>query len=1370
MLPDPQQTYGLDYSHSFLSSLPLAPRNSHVKHSPVRLLSAKSFGDLHLQHILSHPPDNVLFPFLHGLEGDNHAQNAFFHSSAIGAPIKSYGSPATVNANYAAKVPRYRGLVWVVCEEDLQLDGNDAALCILRRRPTSESESENGSEESSETSSSFDDEDEDSDEDLNARYTPVVVSDNDMHLDGEDGSQVIAVEQKDGLSEDKHMHPIQHRPTIKTSGLTPTQPISISTMSAVSDGSTSLSSSISGASYFGSSSPSTATSVDSVDYPLQSEVSSDSLSPALTSKPPEPSYQSTEVTQSPSNDIEPNTVPALPTPGSQVNTYFSPALLTATFRPRELLRKVDARDKDCRNKIKADRKDTENLTRSDSDSESSESTNEWDFVPAQVPEGISLRNFAIQVPIYATLSDIVIYSPKGPTKRALALAERFRTAADRKRKERIQKQVAARLAASQEAAQGTGRQPGIPFLPSFYSDDATAAVSTSKQGDGQCCEENSSEAVSLAARIEQELDNSLLHYNVFVLSANEEEMRREIPHLMMRIAINPESSVSAGWEARDIPGGSIPLGGGAHTDRTDGHLVEQGNEMVPEADARATSSQMGDIGIDLNMDMGMDVDATSGQTENRPAQVIDDLESDNVPNTVDFAQREKDEMRDLTRASDIISCFPDDLEADQSHDLSGTRTATHWNPLVGQVFLGNASDVPFIAEQPVRLTRVPQANEQPTGADNAMEAKDVDSETRDNEGCPFNYRSSNNPGSGYGYDICIECHDLAPFPSAAHLRAAEQHLVTLEKAWEKRCRSKLDMKSLPQGIAEEHGGFVLPPRPPPNANTVIHLPCPSSPPNTQSTMASLMPLIKFLEKSIRPMEMPPSLSGSEAGRVSTLAKRDSSPSSGSSRRWSSAGSPSSLLSGIAYAANAVRTRSFTTPDLSSSYSANQLQDTRSRPLKVLVYSSDGYTESSVLALCLLMAARGLSLPEAYLELQTVKGRSFFVYQGDLGLLKRVDSRLQEEREREVMQRQVRERGQRKLDGDRDMWLMSGTHGWGMGWYMNDMAAASIRYATGSSAPHYGHNHHGGRPAAKSVSSAQSPLEQYQQHPSSIDVSTAGKSATAPSMYMGSPCSTQLSDLAPSDTLRPTGKGRPRASTSPWVPSLFGDHHSWFNDPRFDGSFPSRVLPFLYLGNLNHAMNAYMLHALGITHVVSVGECALVPPAQVNACNVQGPRPGPSTHYVTGRGPGVHGSLWTEEKEGRIKVLDIKGVCDDGIDTLEPQLEPICDWIDKGRQEGGKVLVHCRVGVSRSATVTIAYVMKHLGISLVDAYLVVRSRRLSVLIQPNMRLLYNLCGWEIKLAKERAQGDEQKLRRALARTLIWPYLAKEVHTLNEKYLH
>lgn len=104
--------------------------------------------------------------------------------------------------------------------------------------------------------------------------------------------------------------------------------------------------------------------------------------------------------------------------------------------------------------------------------------------------------------------------------------------------------------------------------------------------------------------------------------------------------------------------------------------------------------------------------------------------------------------------------------------------------------------------------------------------------------------------------------------------------------------------------------------------------------------------------------------------------------------------------------------------------------------------------------------------------------------------------------------------------------------------------------------------------------------------------------------------------------------------------------------------------------------------------------------------------------------------------------------------------------------------------------------------LVDAYLIVRSRGLLVLVQPNMRLLYDLCSWEVKLAKECAgwvkdegAGDssvsavrsledyvsgerkvqkrkemEKRLERELARTLTWPYLAIEVHKLNKKYLH
>jgi len=360
-----------------------------------------------------------------------------------------------------------------------------------------------------------------------------------------------------------------------------------------------------------------------------------------------------------------------------------------------------------------------------------------------------------------------------------------------------------------------------------------------------------------------------------------------------------------------------------------------------------------------------------------------------------------------------------------------------------------------------------------------------------------------------------------------------------------------------------------------------------------------------------------------------------------------------------------------------------------RPAKILIWSSDGYTESSVLALSLIMALRGMSLPEAYLELQVAKKRSFFVYETDVRLLKSIEGKLARDRHARM--------------------------------------PSSRRFLSGPA-------------RTKSPNS---------------EMNSSAMSA-----------SYEDSGSAPISSMR-----RPRASTSPHLPSLVDDHQVWFDDPRFDGSFPSRVLPFLYLGNLNHASNAYMLHALGITHVVSVGECALIPPPNEGSAGVAATQVTKQSSDVgTGSSSERRGSLFIEEREGRMKVLDIKGVCDDGIDTLEPQLAPICEWIDRAREQGGKVLVHCRVGVSRSATVTIAYVMKHLGITLVEAYLVVRSRRLSVLIQPNMRLMYNLCGWEVKLATERAAGDSDHLRAELARGVNWAYLAREVHLLNEKYLH
>lgn len=166
---------------------------------------------------------------------------------------------------------------------------------------------------------------------------------------------------------------------------------------------------------------------------------------------------------------------------------------------------------------------------------------------------------------------------------------------------------------------------------------------------------------------------------------------------------------------------------------------------------------------------------------------------------------------------------------------------------------------------------------------------------------------------------------------------------------------------------------------------------------------------------------------------------------------------------------------------------------------------------------------------------------------------------------------------------------------------------------------------------------------------------------------------------------------------------------WFYSDRFDGHFPSRILPFLYLGNINHASNALMLKELGITHVVSIGESALIPP--------KSPSPAPPAGVpASAKARLPTNSLWLEASLGHIQVLDLPGIADDGIDSIRPFMEISERFIEQARVSGGKVLVHCRVGVSRSATLVTAFVMKHMAMDLASAYLLVRARRLNILIR------------------------------------------------------
>ncbi|KAI9732358.1 MAG: tyrosine/serine/threonine protein phosphatase pps1 [Cirrosporium novae-zelandiae] len=181
--------------------------------------------------------------------------------------------------------------------------------------------------------------------------------------------------------------------------------------------------------------------------------------------------------------------------------------------------------------------------------------------------------------------------------------------------------------------------------------------------------------------------------------------------------------------------------------------------------------------------------------------------------------------------------------------------------------------------------------------------------------------------------------------------------------------------------------------------------------------------------------------------------------------------------------------------------------------------------------------------------------------------------------------------------------------------------------------------------------------------------------------------------------------------------------------HMDGSLPSRILPYMYLGNLTHANNPELLRELNIRRVLSIGE------------------------YVS----------WPEDEMmrwGKENVLFIRRVQDNGVDPLTEEFDRCLEFIEKGKSDGMATLVHCRVGVSRSATICIAEVMNELGLSFPRAYCFVRARRLNVIIQPHLRFAYELLKWE--------EYQQQRRGQPLRRELEWATIAREIALMNKPY--
>lgn len=121
------ESRGLNYPPDFLSSLPVLQHRT-PPYTPVRALSAHQFAQIHLDYLTSHArdhsPSHVLFPFLHGTEGDNGAQNAFF-AQAQAQCANKYANNGAANGEGVEPFPaptkplppKFRGLIWVSSDD-----------------------------------------------------------------------------------------------------------------------------------------------------------------------------------------------------------------------------------------------------------------------------------------------------------------------------------------------------------------------------------------------------------------------------------------------------------------------------------------------------------------------------------------------------------------------------------------------------------------------------------------------------------------------------------------------------------------------------------------------------------------------------------------------------------------------------------------------------------------------------------------------------------------------------------------------------------------------------------------------------------------------------------------------------------------------------------------------------------------------------------------------------------------------------------------------------------------------------------------------------------------------------------------------------
>ncbi|KAH9500808.1 Dual specificity protein phosphatase 6 [Bulinus truncatus] len=150
-------------------------------------------------------------------------------------------------------------------------------------------------------------------------------------------------------------------------------------------------------------------------------------------------------------------------------------------------------------------------------------------------------------------------------------------------------------------------------------------------------------------------------------------------------------------------------------------------------------------------------------------------------------------------------------------------------------------------------------------------------------------------------------------------------------------------------------------------------------------------------------------------------------------------------------------------------------------------------------------------------------------------------------------------------------------------------------------------------------------------------------------------------------------------------------------------FPVCVLPYLYLGSAKNSADLTQLKNYGITYVLN----------------------------VTTNVPNMF------ENEKNFKYLQIP-ISDHWSQNLSVYFPEAIRFIDEARNNQKGVLVHCLAGISRSVTVTVAYLMSRANMTLNEAYDHVKNCKPN--ISPNFTFMGQLLDFEKDLNNERSNDS------------------------------